>query len=106
MPWTSTRLLESISTAIGRKVSTPLLRPYGARPVDSSVSGTYHTPQAQTPKKRGRRRSLLRIGVLILLCYGLYGCTMMAFQDRFIFPRDVPGPRGPGAARPRAWEQA
>src|SRR5262249_14196460 len=62
------------------------------------------TAPTPTPKPTLRRR-LIRLGILVVTGYALYGCSLMSFQDRLIFPRDVPGPRQISAKVPTRWEQ-
>jgi fermentation-respiration switch protein FrsA (DUF1100 family) len=62
------------------------------------------TAPIPTPKPTLRRR-LIRLGILVVTGYALYGCSLMSFQDRIIFPRDYPGPRSIAAKVPARWEQ-
>jgi len=59
----------------------------------------------RAPRKGGWRGRTIRVAAALLVCYCLYGCGLMAMQDRFIFPRDVPGARDPRSPVPRGWEQ-
>ncbi|HVU64583.1 MAG TPA: alpha/beta hydrolase [Phycisphaerales bacterium] len=56
-------------------------------------------------KKPAIRRRLIRLACFPLIAYFLYGCALMSFQDRLVFPRDVPGPRNAAAPLPAHWEQ-
>jgi pimeloyl-ACP methyl ester carboxylesterase len=51
------------------------------------------------------RRRLIRLGVVAFACYAMYGCALMSFQDRLIFPRDIPGARDLADRVPAGWEQ-